>query len=96
MSSRQKYIDDLKVKLDEWNAEITRLEAKAQAAQADMKAEYNRQVETLKERQRETQQRMEELQTSSESAWEDMKAGVESAWHSMEKAIEDARARFSG
>jgi len=37
---RDAYIEKMKAKIDEWNAEISKQEAKARAAQADMKLKY--------------------------------------------------------
>ena len=48
MSERDLYVQEMKAKLDEWNAQVDRLLAKADAAQADAKLEYNEQVEALK------------------------------------------------
>ena len=49
MSSRDDYLDQFKAKLDEWNAEIDKLESNARQAQADAKVQYDKQLEALRE-----------------------------------------------
>ncbi|MCG5513559.1 hypothetical protein [Ectothiorhodospira shaposhnikovii] len=94
MSQREAHIEKLKARLDEWNAEIHKLEAKAQAAQADMKIQYEEQLSAMREQRDKARERMHELQDASEDAWEHMREGMESAWEHMSKAFKDAMNRF--
>jgi uncharacterized coiled-coil DUF342 family protein len=94
MSSRDEYIRKMQVKLEEWNAEIDKLTAKANEVSADIRSEYNEQIETLKAKQAAARQKIEEVQKSGESAWQDLKSGVELAWGAIEEAIDSAKSRF--
>ena len=94
MVDRDAFVQTMKAKLDEWNAEIDRLSAKADAAQADTKLEYNKQVEALKKQREDALQRLNELQSASEGAWEDMRAGVDASWDKMTDALKSAASRF--
>ena len=94
MVDRDAFAQKMKAKLDEWNAEIDRLSAKADAAQADTKLEYNKQVEALKKQREDALQRLNELQSASEGAWEDMRAGVDASWDKMTDALKSAASRF--
>jgi uncharacterized coiled-coil DUF342 family protein len=94
MSSRDEYIRKMQAKLEEWNAEIDTLTAKASEVKADVKNEYNEQIESLKLKQVAARQKIEVLQHSGESAWEDLKSGIELAWNAMGEAIDSARSRF--
>jgi uncharacterized coiled-coil DUF342 family protein len=94
MSSRDEYIRRMQTKLEELNAEIDRLSAKAGEVKADVKNEYNEQIAALKARQTVARQKIEELQKAGESAWEDLKSGIELAWTAMGEAIDSARSRF--
>ena len=40
METRDQYIEKLKAQLDQWNAEVSKWEAKTRDAQAGMKADY--------------------------------------------------------
>jgi uncharacterized coiled-coil DUF342 family protein len=94
MSSRDEYIRKMQAKLEEWNAEIDTLTAKADKVTAEVKGEYNEQIESLRLKQAAARHKIEELQRAGESAWEDLKSGVELAWDVMGEAIVSARSRF--
>ena len=95
MSNREEYIHKMQAKLEEWNADIATLTAKAGEVTADVKHEYREQIESLKIKQAGAREKIEELQHSGESAWVDLKTGIELAWSSMGEAIDSARSRFN-
>lgn len=90
MSDRDLYIKKMKAKLDEWNADIAKLEAKADGAEADMKIKYNEKITVLKGQREEAAAKLMELRNASEDAWEEIKAGLENAWDSLDKAVKSA------
>lgn len=94
MNKRDAYVEKMKAQLDEWNAEMDKLVARANAAEADMKLKYNEQIEALRKQREEANQRLRELQSASEAAWESLRAGMETAWEDMSKAVKDAASRF--
>lgn len=94
MSSRDEYVRKMQAKLEEWNAEIDTLSAKAGEVTADLKKEYSEQIDILKAKQAVARQKIEELQQAGESAWVDLKSGMELAWTAMGEAIDSARSRF--
>jgi len=94
MKSREEYIRTMQAKLEEWNAEIDTLSAKADEVKADAKKEYTEQIESLKVRQEAARKKIEELQHAGESALGDMKSGIELAWSALGEAIDSARSRF--
>jgi uncharacterized coiled-coil DUF342 family protein len=94
MNSRDEYIRKMQAKLEEWNAEIDALSAKAGEVTADVKKEYSEQIESLKTKQAATRQKIEELQHAGDSAWEDLKLGIDMAWTAMGEAIDSAKSRF--
>jgi len=94
MGSRDEYIHKMQAKLEEWNAEIDTLAAKAGKVTADAKSEYNEQIVSLKAKQAAARQKIEELQQAGEGAWGDMKSGIELALTAMGEAIDSARSRF--
>lgn len=95
MSMKQSYVDRLKAQFDEWNAEIDRLKAKADKAGADARIETYQQIDELRMKQIEAQERLGELQAAGETAWEDLKSGVEHAWKGMGDAVSRAASRFN-
>jgi multidrug resistance efflux pump len=95
MSTKDAYVKKMHAKLDEWNADIDKLKAKAGAAQADAKQEYYKQIEQLELKQNEANQKLDDLKTAGDEAWEDLKAGVDLAWESVSMAVKSAISRFN-
>ena len=93
-NNREAYVKKMKAKLDEWNAEIDKLEAKARQNEADVQQQVAEQVETLKKKRKSTEKDLDRLRQAGESAWEDLKAGVENAANSMGDAIRSAQSQF--
>ena len=94
MSKREAYVEKFKAKLDEWNAEISKMEAKAKGAGADSKLKYEEQITEVKSRRDKARDRLKEVRESSDEAWEDLKAGADQAWKSVSDAVTEAWSRF--
>ncbi len=94
MKTKEAYIQKLHAKIDEWNADIDRLKAKADQVEADAKIEYQEQIQTLKSKRDEIETKISELSRSGEEAWKDLKAGVDLAWEAMNEAIKSAASRL--
>lgn len=92
--TRDAYVEKTKAKLDEWNAEIAKLEAKARQEKADAQMNLEEQIETMKKKRKSTEEDLDKLRQAGESAWEDLKAGVENAATSLGDAIRSAQSRF--
>jgi len=94
MSTREEYIRRMQAKLEEWNADIDQLSAKASEVSVDLKSEYAEQIEALKAKQAVARQKIEAFQQAGGSAWEDMKVGLDLAWTAVGEAIDSAKSRF--
>ncbi len=94
MTTRHEYIEKLKDKLDEWDADIDQIEANAQKATADIKFELEDQITSLKVKRDLARLKLAELMDSGEEAWQDIKEGADEAWSSLKDAIEKARSHF--
>ncbi|MEZ7197260.1 hypothetical protein [Pseudodesulfovibrio karagichevae] len=94
MSTRDEYIQKMKAKLDELNAEISRLEAKGRGAKADLRLRYEDEVRKLETRREEAEARLAEFRQAGESAWQDLKIGIQGAWDILEESIQSAKERF--
>ncbi len=95
MDRKDAYQDKLQAQLDEWKAQIAKLRAKAEQAQADARLKYMEEVDELRAHQKKAEVRLDELQRAQGEAWKDMKSGVEAAWDEMGEAMKRARKRFS-
>lgn len=94
MSMKEAYQKKLQARLDEWDAEIRKLKAKADSAKADIQIDYHKQLTSLEAKRKEAADKLAELEEASEDAWVDLKAGVELAWDSLADALNSARSRF--
>lgn len=94
MEKRDAYVQKLHTKIDEWNREIDRLSSKANEVEADARSEYRKQVDALKQKRRDIEEKIKHLNRSGEEAWEDIKSGLDMAWDAMNQAIQSATSRF--
>lgn len=94
MSIKEAYEQKLQAQLDEWSAEIDKLKAKADSAEADAQLEYYKRIEELRSMQETAANKLTGLKDAGDDAWEDLKAGIESAWDSLGNALKSAASRF--
>jgi uncharacterized coiled-coil DUF342 family protein len=94
MNMKEAYQKKLQAKLDEWKAEIDKLKAKADGAEADVQLEYYKQIEELKAMQESVKTKITELKEASDDAWEELKVGIDSALKSLSNAIKSAISKF--
>lgn len=94
MSERDAYVAKLKAMLDEWNAELTRHEARMRGAQADARLRYEQQISELKSNRDAAARKMRELQDASADAWDSLREGAQTAWDTMAQSLKDASERF--
>jgi len=92
--NRDAYVEKTKAMIDQWNAEIDKLEAKTRAAQADAKIEYEKQLATLREQRDAAEVQMDKARKASEAAWADMQAGFLKAWEDISDAANRAMNRY--
>lgn len=93
--NRDAYLEKAKAQLDEWNADLDKLEARAREAKADAKIKYDEQITAVRERRDNANQKFAEIQSASEDAWENLKQGAEDAWSSLKEAITKAKSQFN-
>ena len=94
MTKRDQYVEKLKAQLDGWNAEVTKWEAKSRSAQADMRIEYEKQLESFRQRRNQALEQMHKVQAASGDAWIDLVRGADDAWAKMREAFEKAQSHF--
>ena len=94
MSTRNEYVENLKSRLDAWNADLTKWEAKAKTASTDLRIEYEMQLDALRKQRDGAKEKLGQLQASGGDAWKDVVAGADEAWKRMHEAFEKARSHF--
>ena len=91
---RKAYEEKIDAQLEEWNAQIALLKAKADKGKAEAKIEYYKTIETLQHKQDEARTKLHELKTAGDEAWEDLKTGAEKAWAEVKAAFHIAASKF--
>jgi len=91
---RDAYVEKLKAQLDEWNAELDKLEAHARKADAEERMRYESQINTLREKEQQVKETLKQLMQAKDDAWMDLKHGVESAWSSFKSGLIEAKSEF--
>jgi multidrug resistance efflux pump len=94
MSKRAEYVAKLKAELDEWNAEVRRWEAKAKGAQADVRIEYEKQLEAFRRRRDHAMEQLRQVQAAVGDAWLDLARGADEVWAKAREAFAKARSHF--
>lgn len=94
MTDRDAYIEKTKARLDEWNAEIDRMEAKLHGAQADAKLRYEKALHEMRAHRNQAETQLQEMRNASEEAWTDVRGGFDRAWDSIASAFRQAASRF--
>jgi uncharacterized coiled-coil DUF342 family protein len=89
MENQREYIDKLAARLKELESEINDLEAIADKAVEEVKAEYHKQINDLFLRKAEVQDKADKLQKTGGNAWEDMKTGTELSWEVFEDSVKN-------
>jgi chromosome segregation ATPase len=91
MSERDAYLQKLKGQLDEWNAEIDKLEARAAQATGDARLTLEEQMTSLRRQRGEAKARLAQLQGATDDAWEQLKTGLDEAWASLKEGVDRAK-----
>lgn len=94
MSDRDIYVEKAKAQLEQWNAEIDKLQAKAREANADAQKTYEDQIAEMKKNRDQMEEKLREMRSATEESWKDMQSGFEAAWKSMQDSVEKAMSRF--
>ncbi len=77
MSKRDAYIAKIKLQLDELNAKMKQLEAKAHEVKADAQNQYQQEMKLLRRQSKLAAAKLEELKAAGEATWETMVAEME-------------------
>ena len=94
MSTRDAYVQKLKAQIDDWNADIAKLEAKAGQAAADARVKYEQSLDSLRADRDKVGEKIEQIQKSSDDAWEEFQAGAQDLWERTKASFAAAKAEF--
>lgn len=74
---RDEYIEKMKLQLDDVNAKMSALEAKAQEAKTEAREKYQTEMAKLREQSQLAIAKLDELRAAGEDSWEAMVAEME-------------------
>jgi len=94
MEDKKTYIDKLTVQLKKLDAELDKLKIKADKAKIDVKAEYQKQIEELRNKKTTIASKMETIKGSSDEAWSELRTGLEKSWTELKSALDNAISKF--
>ena len=77
MLKRTEYIEKMKKQLDELNAKMSKLEAKAQDTKSDVRAKYMEEMSKVSKQSKLASAKYKELQMVGEGKWESMVTEME-------------------
>ncbi len=93
-SPKLAFQQELETQLKDWETKLEQLRSKAKVAKADIRAEFEVQLEALSAKRAVAQEKLQELRQHGEWAWEDLKGGADKAWKELREAIERAASRL--
>ena len=91
MDKKDAYVKKMKAQLDEWSADIDKLQAKAEKAEAGLQLEYQDQMEKVRSLRTAARQKLTQLKEAGGEAWKEFKTGVETARDELENALTKAQ-----
>lgn len=84
----------LETQLKKWDAKFDKLQVKAKKAKSEIRADIEKQIESLAGRRAVAHAEMLELGQRTEETWEDLRTGAEKTWGEMHEALDRFVARF--
>ncbi len=94
MQIQEAYKQKMAAQLNEWNAQISLLEAKVKNAGADMKVKHAEQLQELRAQQHAAIEKMKELEKASGEAWEQVKQTADKMWDDLKAGVASAQSKF--
>ena len=94
MSARSEHVARMKSQLDEWKAEMDKLEAKSEKTRENVNARYQAQLVALREKRHVGEKMLEALQTAGEDSWEKVVGETENFWNAIKDSMHEFRSHY--
>ncbi|MFW5926663.1 MAG: hypothetical protein ACOCSR_01310 [Wenzhouxiangella sp.] len=92
--NRKEFIEKLKGKLDELDAQIDELKEKSRQFEGEAQKEYENRLHDLRAKRRHFKRRLEELHAASEEKWQAIKDETEHAWKALGNSFNYFKSHF--
>ena len=93
-SAKHRFQEKLEAQLKEWDLRLEELKAKARDAKAEIRAEFEVDLEALAGKSALAQEKLQELRRHGEWAWEDVKDSAEKTWSELREALRHSTSLF--
>lgn len=93
---KEEYEKQVRTKLDELDAQVDELQARAKTEAIETKAELKEALEDFGRKREAAQKDLEKLEDAAVEGWEHMKAGMANAMEELEQAYEKAASHLTG
>ncbi|MGE0624819.1 MAG: hypothetical protein AB7I04_17545 [Pseudomonadales bacterium] len=94
MTKKEAMIEKAEARLSQLDAEVKRLHAKSEVANAELKLKVQEELAEVKRHRRTFENRIDEIRQAGEDALVDLSDGFERAWSTLSNHLERAAARF--
>jgi len=94
MGRKEAMIEKAEARISQLDSEVSRLRAKAEEAEADLKLKVQDELDEVKRDRLAFENRVDEIQQSGEDALADLSDGFERAWSTLSNHLERAAAHF--
>ena len=94
METKDAYKQKLEANLNEWGAQINLLAAKAQSAGADARLAYAKDLDTLRDKQRQAADKIKQLEAAGGDAWVTVKDSADKLWDDLKIGVANTAAKF--
>lgn len=94
MNVQDRYVEKVEEQLQEWKTDIDKLKAKAEKAEAQVRTEYHKKLDTIQEKRAAAETNLKQLKEASEESWEDLIKGYEEIRNDLTESIASVQSSF--
>jgi len=87
METVEAHVEKMEAELKQWGARLDKLMTQAHATSADVKIEYRKRLDDLRQKYVAAEKRFAELKAAGSGKWEIFQGSVETAWSELAKAF---------
>ncbi|MEM8852235.1 MAG: hypothetical protein AAGD34_00955 [Pseudomonadota bacterium] len=92
--NRDEFVEALKAQIDEWNADIAKMEAQMKTASGDLERRYAEGVAEASRHRADAQAKLAESLKHTTDSWERARSDMEGAWKDVSEGFMKAWRRF--
>ncbi len=94
MTTKDQFTQMMETQFKEWQSQLEEVKALAEKAEANMREEYDKQIEFLKNMQDDAWDQLQKVQDASEQAWQEAREQAEKQWQDFEKQLKSFTEQF--